>query len=119
MNRPGYIKTHVRAENRCKWTPISQQGEHFPFIIFWIPQKDLLEIRTRFVETLFVLNLIPITVRTEVFDNFIVIQRISRTMDKRKNQSLDDLLAYKHKNIARTNEVSNINILTILLVFEI
>ena len=29
LNRPGDKKTHLRAHIRCKWTPLSLQGEHF------------------------------------------------------------------------------------------
>ena len=35
----------------------------------------------------------------------------SRTLDKRENQSLDDVLDYMDKNLERVNEVSHINIL--------
>ena len=35
--RSGDNKTHLRADIRCKWTPLSLQEEHFMATIFWIP----------------------------------------------------------------------------------
>ena len=111
LYRPGDKKTHSRADNRCKWTPFSLQGEHLITTIFWIPDGSPLQVRLRVTENLLAIILIPITVRTEEFANLFVTLEISRTLDKRENQNLDDLLDYKDKNLGRFNEVSQINIL--------
>ena len=111
LNRQGDKKTHLRADIRCKWTPLSLQGEHFLTTIFWIPDGSTLQVRLRVTENLLAIILIPITVRTEEFANLFVTLKISRTLNKRENQSLDDLLDYMDKNLARIIEVSHINIL--------
>ena len=115
LNRPGDNKTHSRADIRCKWTPLSLQGEHFITTIFWIPDGSPLQVRLRVTENLIAIILIPITVRTEEFANLFVTLKNSRTLDKRENQSLDDLLDYMDKNLGRFNEVSHINILHALV----
>ena len=115
LNRPGDNKTHSRADNRCKWTPPFLQGEHFITTIFWIPDGSPLQVRLRVTENLLAIILIPITVQTEEFANLFVTLKISRTLDKRENQSLDDLLDYMDKNLGRFNEVSHINILHALV----
>ena len=116
LNRPGDNKTHSRADIRCKWTPLSLQGENFITTIFWIPDGSPFPVRLRVIENLLAIILIPITVRTEEFaNNLFVTLKISRTMDKRENQSLDDLLVYMDKNLGRFNEVSHINILHALV----
>ena len=115
LNRPGDNKTHSRSDIRCKWTPLSLQGEHFITTIFWIPDGSPLQVRLRVTENLLAIILIPITVRTEEFANLFVTLKISRTLDKRENQSLDDLLDYMDKNLGRFNEVSHINILHALV----
>ena len=112
MSRPGDNKTHLRADIRCKWTPFSLQGENLITTIFWIPS---LQVRLRVTENLLAIILIPITVRTEEFTNLFLTLKISRTLDKRENQSLDDLLDYMDKNTGRFNEVSHINILHALV----
>ena len=115
LNRPGDNKTHSRDDVRCKWTPLFLQGEHFITTIFWIPDGSPLQVRLRVTENLLAIILIPITVRTEEFANLFVTLKISRTLDKRENQSLDDLLDYMDKNLGRFNEVSHINILHALV----
>ena len=115
LNRPGDNKTHTRADIRCNWTPLSLQGEYFITTIFWIPDGSPLQVRLRVTENLLAIILIPITVRTEEFANLFVTLKISRTLDKRENQSLDDLLDYMDKNLGRFNEVSHINILHALV----
>ena len=115
LNRPGDNKTHSRAGIRCKWTPLSLQGEHFITTIFWIPDGTPLPVRLRVTRNLLAIILIPITVRTEEFANFFVTLKISRTLDKRENQSLDDLLDHMDKNLGRFNEVSHVNILHALV----
>ena len=115
LNRPGDNKTHSRADIHCKWTPLSLQGEHFITTIFWIPDGSPLQVRLRVTENLLAIILIPITVRTEEFANLFVTLKISGTLDKRENQSLDDLLDYMDKNLGRFNEVSHINILLALV----
>ena len=110
LTRPGDNKTHPRADIRRKWTPFFLQGEHLINTIFWIPERSLLQVRLRVSENLLAINLIPITVRTEEFANLLVTRKTSRTLDKRENQSLDDLLDYMDKNLGRFNEVSHINI---------
>ena len=107
LKRPGDNRTHSRADNRCKWIPFSLQGEHFITTISWIPDGCPLQVRLRVVENIIP---IPITVRTETFDNHCVTPKISRTLDKRENQSLDDLLDYMDKNLGSFNEMSHINI---------
>ena len=114
LNRPGDNKTHSRADIRCKWTPLSLQ-EHFITKIFWIPDGSPLQVRLRVTENLLAVILIPITVRTEEFANLFVTLKIPRTLDKRENQSWDDLLDYMDKDLGRFNEVSHINILHALV----
>ena len=115
LNRPGDNKSHSSVDIRCKWTPLSLQGEHFITTIFWIPDGSPLQVRLRVTENLLAIILIPITVRTEEFANLFVTLKISRTLEKRENQSLDDLLDYMDKNLGRFNEVSHINILHALV----
>ena len=115
LHRPGDNETHSRADIRCKWTPFSLQGEHFITTIFWIPDGSPLQVRLRVIENLLAIILISLTVRTEEFANLFVTLKISRTLDKRENQSLDDLLDYMDKNLGRFNEVSHINILHALV----
>ena len=115
LNRPGDNKAHCIADTRCKWTPLSLQGEHFITTMFWIPDGSPLQVRLRVTETLLAIFLIPITVRTEEFANLFVTLKISRTLDKRENQSLDDLLDYMDKNLGRFNEVSHIKTLQALV----
>ena len=112
---PGDNKTHVRADIRCKWTPLSLQGELFITTFFWIPYGSPLQVRLRVTENLLAIILIPITVRTEEFANLFVTLKTFGTLDKRENQSLDDLLDYMDKNLGRFNEVSHINILHALV----
>ena len=97
LSRPGDNKTHLRADIRCKWTPFSLQGEHLITTIFWIPDRSPLQVRLRVTENLLAIILIPITVRTEEFANLFVTLKISRTLDKRENQNLDDLWDYMDK----------------------
>ena len=115
LNRPDDNKTHCRADIRCKWTPLSPKGEHFITTIFWIPDGSPLQVRLRITENLLAIILISITVRTEDFANLFVTLKISRTLDKRENQSLDDLLDFMDKNLGRFNEVSHVNILHALV----
>ena len=111
LNRPGDNKTHLRADIRCKWTPLSIQGEHFINTIFWTPDGNPLQVRLRFVENLPAIILFPITVRTEELANLFVTLKTSRTLDKREKQRLDGLLEDMDKNLGRFNEVSRINLL--------
>ena len=115
LSRPGDNDTHLRADIRCKRTPFSLQGEHLITTIFWIPDGSLLQVRLRVTENLLAIILIPITVQTEEFANLFVTLKISRTLDKRENQSLDDLLDYTDNNLGRFTEVSHINILHALV----
>ena len=66
-HRPGDNDTHLRAEIRCKWTPLSRQGEHFITTIFWIPDGSPSQVRLQATENLLAIILIPIKVRTEEF----------------------------------------------------
>ena len=111
LHRLGDNKTHLRADIRCKWTPLFLQGEHLITTIFWIPDGSLLQVRLRLTENLLAIILILITVRPEEFANHFVTLKISRMLDKRGNQSLDDLPDYMDKNPGRFNEVSLINTL--------
>ena len=111
LHRLGDNKTHLTADIGCKWTPFSLQGEHFITTIFWIPDGSPLRVRLRVTENLLEIILIPITVRTEEFANLFVTLKFSRTLDKRENQSLNDLVDYMDKDLGRFNEVSHINIL--------
>ena len=115
LNQPVDNKTHSRADIRCKWTPLSLQGEQFITTIFWIPDGSPLQVRLRVTENLLAIILIPITVRTEEFANLFVTLKISRTLDKRESQSLEDLLDYMDKNHGRFSEASHINILHALV----
>ena len=115
LSRPDDNKTHLRTDFRCKRTPFSLQGEHFITTIFWIPDGSPLQVRLRVTENLFAIILIPITVQTEEFANLFVTLKISRTLDERENQSLDDLLDYMDKNLGKYNEVSHIKILHALV----
>ena len=115
LSRPGDNKTHLRADIRCKWTPFSIKGGYLTTTNFWIPDGSRLQVRLRVTENLLAIILIPITVRTEEFANLSVTLKISRTLDKRENQSLDDPLDYMDKHLRRFNEVSHINILHTLV----
>ena len=117
LNRPGDNKTHLRADTRCKWTPLSLQGKHFITTIFWIPDGSPLQVRLRVTENLLAIILVPITVQTEefLFFFFFATLKFSKTLDKRENQSLDGLLDYMDKNLGRITEVSHINILHALV----
>ena len=120
LNRPGDNKTYQRADIRCKWTPLSLQGKHFLIIIFWTPVGIPLQITLRITENLLAIILIPKTVRTKEFANFFVTLKDSRTLDKRENQSMDNLLDYMDRNLGRFNEVSHINILhTLVCLYDI
>ena len=111
LGRLGDNKTHLRAHIRCKWTPFSLQGEHLITTSFWIPHGSPFQVRLRVTENLLGIILDPITVQTEGFANSFVTLKISRTLDKRKNQILDDLRDYMDKNLGRFSEVSHIKIL--------
>ena len=111
----GDNKTHSRADIRCKWTPFSFQREHLITTIIWIPDGSSLQVSLRVTENLPAIILIPITVQTEKFANLFVTLKISRTLDKGENQSLNELLHYMDKNLGRFNEVSHINILHVLV----
>ena len=115
LHRRGDNKTRLRADIRCKWTPLSLQGEHFITTIFWIPDGSPLHVRLRVTENPLAIILIQIAVRIQVFANLFVTLKISRTLEKRKNQSLDDLQDYMDKNLGRFSEVSHINILHALV----
>ena len=115
LHRPGDNRTHLRADICCKWTRFSLQGEHFITTVFWIRDGSPLQVRLRVTENLIAIILIPITVRTEEFAIPFVTLKSSMTLDKRENQSLDDLLDYMDKNLGRFNEVSHINILHALV----
>ena len=115
LNRPGDNEAHSKNDIRCKWTPFSLQGENFIITIFWIPDGSPLQVRLRVTENLLAMLLFPISGRTEEFANFFLTVKISRTLDKRANQSLEDLLDYMDKNLGRFNELSNINNLHALL----
>ena len=115
LNRPDDNKTYSRADIRCNWTPLSLQGEHFITTIFWIQDGSPLQVILRVTENLLAIIFIPITVRTEKFANLFVTLKNSRTLDKRENQNLDDLLDYMDKNLGIFNEVSHINILHALV----
>ena len=115
LNRPGDNKTHLRPDIRCKWTPLSLQGDYFITTVFWIPDGSLLKVRLRVTVNLLAIILSPITVRTEEFANLFETLKFFRTLEKRKNQSLDDHLDYMEKKLGRLNEVSYINILHALV----
>ena len=115
LHRRGDNKTHSRADIRCKWTPFSLQGEHCITTIYWIPDGSPLKVRLRVTENLLAIILIPLTVQTEEFANLFVPLKISRTLEKRENQSLDDLLDYMDKNLRRFHELPHINILHALV----
>ena len=115
LNRPGDNRTQLRADIRCKWTSFYLQGEHLITTILWIPDGSPLQVRLRVTENLLALILIPVTVQTEEFANHFVTLKIFRTLDKRENQSLDDLLDNMDKNLGIFNEVSHVNILHALV----
>ena len=109
--RHGHNKTNLRADIRCRWTPFSLEGEHFIPTIFWIPDGSPLYVRLRVTENLLEIIFFSITVRTEEFAILFVTLGTSRTLDKKENQSLDDLPDYMDKKLRRFNEVTHINIL--------
>ena len=69
LNQLGDNKTHMKADIRCKWTPLSLQGEHFIPTIFWIPDGSCLPVRMRFVETLLAINFFPLKVNQKSSTN--------------------------------------------------
>ena len=87
-------KAYSRVHLKCKWTPISLQGERKITNIFWITDRNSLQVRIRVVENVLAVILIHITVRTEEFANRFVTLKISKTLEKKENQSLDNLLDY-------------------------
>ena len=113
--RAGDNKTHLRADIRCKWRPLSLQGKHFHTTIFWIPDGRPLAVRVRVTENLLAIMLLPIILRTEEFANLFVTLKFSKTPARRENQSLKDLLDYMDKNLGTFNEVSHITILHALV----
>ena len=115
LNRPGDSKTHLRTDTRCKWKPLSLQGKQLITTIFWIKDGTPLQLRLQAVENLLAVILMPLTVRTKEFTYLFVSLKISRTLDKGANQSLDDLCEYMGKNVGRFNEVSQINVLHALV----
>ena len=115
LNRTGDNKTHLRADIRFKRTPFSLQRKHFITTIFRIPDGSPLQVRLLFTEILLAIVRIPITVQTEEFANLFVTLKTSRTLKKRENQSLDNLLEYMDKNFGKFNEMSHINILHALV----
>ena len=125
LHRPGDHKTQLRADIRCKWTPFSLQGEHFITTIFWIPDGSPLQVRLRVTENLLAIILIPITLRTEEFPNFFVTLKISRTLDKRENQSLDDILEFwsigtrTWADLTRCHSSKSCTLLLIYMTFEL
>ena len=82
-------------------------GEHFITTIFLTADGSPLQVRLRITENLPAIILIPITVQTGEFPNLFVTLKISKTLYKRENQRLDDLLDYMDKNLGRFNEVSH------------
>ena len=82
LHQRGDNKKHLRADIRCKWTPLSLQGEHFITTIFGIPDGSPLQIRLRVTENLLAIILISITVTKEEFANLFVTQKSSRTLNK-------------------------------------
>ena len=114
LKRTGDGKEYSQVNLNCKWTPISLQGEHTITNIFWITDGNSFQVRIRVVENLLAVILIPITVRTEEFANLSVTLKISRTLKKKENQSLDDLI-YMDKNLGVFSEVSQIDILHALV----
>ena len=64
LSRLGGNKTHLRADIRCKWTPLFLQGKHYITTIFWIPDGNPLQIRLRVVENLLAINFILTKIRT-------------------------------------------------------
>ena len=92
LNRPGDNKTHLRADIRCRWIPLSLQGKHFITTVFWTPDGSPLKVRFWVTENLIAIILIPITVQAEEFANLFVTLKTSSTLDKKEKQSLDDLL---------------------------
>ena len=115
LERTGEGKEYSRVNLNCKWTPISLQGEHTITNIFWITDGNSLQVRIRVVENLLAVILITITVQTEDFANLFVTITISRTLEKKENQNLDDLLIYMDKNLGVFSVVSQINILHALV----
>ena len=77
--------------------------------------RKSLQVRLRVTENLLPIFLIPVTVRTEEFANLFVSPKISRTLGRRENQSLVDLLEVTDKNLGRFNELSNIKIMHALV----
>ena len=112
---PGDNKKHLRADIRCKCTPLSLQGEHFITTIFWIPDGNPLQVRLPVVENLLAIIFISITVRTDEFANLFVTLKISMTLDRREIQTLSDLRDYLDNNLGRFDEVSHIIILHALV----
>ena len=115
LNRPVDNKTHLRADIRSMWAPLSLQGEHFTTTIFWIPVESSSQVSLRITENLLAIILIPITIWTEEFANPFVTLKTYRMLVKRENQNLDDLLDYMEKNLGRFHEVSHINVLHALV----
>ena len=86
LDQAGDNKMHLRADIRCKWTPLSLQGEHSITTIFCVPGRSPLQVKLRVVENILAIILFPRTVGTEEFANLSVALKISRTLVRRENQ---------------------------------
>ena len=121
LNRPGDNKKHSRADIHCKWTPLSLQ-EHFITTIFWIPDGSPLQVRLRVIMNLHAIILIPITVRTEEFDNLFVTPKNSRRLDKRDNQIVEIFWITRTRtlgDLTRCHTSISCTLLLIYMTFEL
>ena len=111
LNQPGDNETHLRADVRCKWTPFSLHflTLHNYNLLDIGPESPTNKIADRWEST----RNKPYSHNTpnrRVRQPFVTLKNY-RTLEKRKNLSLDDLLDCMDKNFERFNEVSHISIL--------
>ena len=98
LQRAADNKEYLTVNLSCKWTPISQYGEHLISSMFCFPDESTLHVRIRVIENLLAVKLIPITIPREEFAELFVTLKISRKVDKGENRSLDVLLNIKDTN---------------------
>ena len=91
--------------------PMSLQGEHTITTVFCMPDRSTLQVRIRVVENLLAVILILVTIQTEKFTILFLTLKISRVLDKRENQSLDDLFNFMDIELGALHELSQVNIL--------
>ena len=104
----------MEADFRCKWTPLSLQGQHFITTNFWIADGSPLRVRLLVVQNLFAIFFIPVTFQTEEFINLFVILKVFTTLYERQKMLGQSYGVLEQESLG-FNDVSHINILHALV----